>query len=293
MLIGSYTNGNTNVYIHDDGTLEKYTKDDFFNWDFPNSMDVKITNQCDIGCRFCHENSVPEGKHGDILNLKFFDNLHPYTEIALGGGNILSHPNIDKLLLKLKDKKVIANITLNQVHFMKEYDRVKNWYDKGLVHGIGVSFVKREEGLIEKLKSIPTIVVHVINGIFTEDNFDYLKDNDLNLLVLGYKDLRRGHKFLLDDSETIHRNQKWMKSNLPSIINSFKAIAFDNLALTQLPIKEIAGKMWDYLYQGEDGKESGTMYIDCVNEEFAISSTSDKRFKLMDSADEMFQFLNK
>ena len=292
-ILGKYINGNTKVVIFNDGTLIKQTEDDEFKWDFPNSADVKITNQCDIGCKFCHENSIPNGRHGDIKNLKFFDTLHPYTEIALGGGNILTHPNIDWLLRKLRDQKVIANITINQTHFLKEYDRIKKWYDEGLVKGIGVSFNGRVEGLIDKLKSIPTIVVHVINGIFTEIDFNYLKNNDLNLLILGYKDLRRGHNYLSDNSESLMYNKKWLSNNLEEVSEGFRAIAFDNLAVKQLPVKEVAGDSWENLFQGEDGKESGTMYIDCVNEEYSLSSTSMERYKIKDSIDDMFQALVK
>ena len=290
-LLGQYKNGNTDVYICDDGTLIKQTQDDYFDWDFPNSADVKITNQCDKLCKFCHENSTPSGKHGNIKNLKFFDTLHPFTEIALGGGNILSHPDIDWLLNKLKENKVIANITVNQNHFVREFNRIKEWFDKDLVKGIGVSFSSREEELIDYLKSIPTIVVHVINGIFTENDFDYLKNNDLNLLILGYKDLRRGHSYLEDNSESIRYNNKWLSKNLKEVVYSFESVAFDNLAISQLPVKEVAGHSWNYLFQGNDGRESGTMYIDCVKEEFALSSTSTERFKLMDSVDDMFKFL--
>ena len=35
------------------------------------------------------------------------------------------------------------------------------------------------------------------------------------------------------------------------------------------------------------------MYIDCVNEEYALSSTSMERYKIKDSIDDMFQDLVK
>lgn len=42
---------------------------------------------------------------------------------------------------------------------------------------------------------------------------------------------------------------------------------------------------------GDDG--TSTFYIDCVNEEFAKSSTTplDKRHKLLDNVDEMFKVI--
>ena len=291
-MIGKYKNGNATVTIFEDGTQIKSTNDDFFDWEFPNSMDVKITDMCDKGCKYCHEGSNVNGKHGN-LNLPFFDTLHPYTEIAIGGGNILMHPGINEFLLKLKEKNVIANITLNLTHFRRNFDRIFNWYQNGMIKGVGVSLTDTHDvhKLVEFYKYIPTMVIHVINGIFTENDFDAIKNHDFNLLILGYKDFRRGHDNLLEDSESIRNNKKWLSYNLKEVVDGFKAVAFDNLAIEQLPVQKIAGDTWGITYQGNDGRESGTMYIDCVNEEFALSSTSLERFPLMDSVDNMYKFI--
>ena len=42
---------------------------------------------------------------------------------------------------------------------------------------------------------------------------------------------------------------------------------------------------------GDDGKY--TMYIDMVNNEFAKNSMSDKRYKLMDNVEDMFDIVRK
>lgn len=52
-LIGSYKNGNYKVFIFDDGTMIRHTEDDTYRPEFPDSMDIKITNKCDMGCKFC------------------------------------------------------------------------------------------------------------------------------------------------------------------------------------------------------------------------------------------------
>lgn len=87
------------------GTLIRETKDDEFKPAFASNMDIKICNRCDMGCKFCHEGSTPDGKLGDILNEKFVDTLHPYQEVALGGGNVLEHPDLIPFLQKLKERK--------------------------------------------------------------------------------------------------------------------------------------------------------------------------------------------
>ena len=43
-LLKEYKNGNYSVLLYTDGTKEKVTEDDFFKADFPDSIDLKITN---------------------------------------------------------------------------------------------------------------------------------------------------------------------------------------------------------------------------------------------------------
>lgn len=112
-LLGRYRNGNYITTILSDGTRIRETNDDEFIPDHAENMDIKITNCCSMSCPFCHEGSTKDGKHGDILNEKFIETLHPYQECAIGGGNILEHPDLIPFLKKLKEKKVIANITVN------------------------------------------------------------------------------------------------------------------------------------------------------------------------------------
>ena len=57
-----YINGNYNVTLSlKDGTKIRETEEDEFIPSRPESIDIKITNKCDIGCPFCHENSIAEG----------------------------------------------------------------------------------------------------------------------------------------------------------------------------------------------------------------------------------------
>lgn len=61
-LLHLYQNGNYDVKIYSDGTKVRTTEDDEFIAQFPENIDCKITNKCDMGCAFCHENSVVDGE---------------------------------------------------------------------------------------------------------------------------------------------------------------------------------------------------------------------------------------
>ena len=124
-LLGVYKNGNFATKIFSDGTKIRETEDDEFIPEFAENMDIKISNYCDMGCKFCHEGSTKNGKHGDVLNQKFIETLHPYQEVALGGGDATSHPDLIPFLHKLKDRKVIVNMTVNQQHFEQKQELIK------------------------------------------------------------------------------------------------------------------------------------------------------------------------
>src|SRR5690606_10993012 len=142
------------------------------------------------GCAFCHENSTVEGVHGD-LNAKFFDTLRAGTELAIGGGNPLSHPDLIPFLKRMKNQGVIANLTVNQMHFEKSQKLIDQLVSDGLIKGLGISFMKYSSDFVNKVKQYNNAVIHVITGVVSLKELEKLYDNDLKLLILGYKYLRR------------------------------------------------------------------------------------------------------
>lgn len=296
-LLGRYKNGNVITTIYSDGTKERFTYDDEFHPIFAENMDIKICNRCDRGCHWCHEGSTPDGKLGDIMNEKFINTLHAYQEVALGGGNVLEHPDLIPFLQKLRDKKVIPNITLNQKHFEDNINLVEELTLKKLIFGIGVSLENPTEKFIKKVNKFPNAVIHVINGIFTESDCAALSNHGLKLLILGYKNLRRGVSWMEKAHADIAANQWWLYEHLSDLIGKFTVVSFDNLAIEQLAIKErwneFSDRPWDEFYAGDDGMN--TYYIDMVDRKFARSSTADfdKRYDLLDDVDEMFKLIKK
>lgn len=293
-LLGRYKNGNFVTTILSDGTKIRETKDDEFIPTFAENMDIKLTNKCDGGCAWCHEGSSINGKHGDILNEKFIDTLHPYQEVAIGGGDATSHPDLIPFLQKLKEKKVIANITVNQIHFEKKHELIKKLVDEKLIYGLGVSLVNPTKHFIELIKQYPNAVIHVINGVLKPLDVRALENNNLKMLILGYKHLRRGNEYFEEEQNDIETKQQWLYENLEDIIQKFQVVSFDNLAIEQLDVKRLlTQEEWDEFYMGDDGKV--TYYVDMVERKFAQSSTApfDKRYDLLDSVDDMFKVITR
>lgn len=296
-----YQNGNYKVYIDLlTGTKIRFNNEDKFIPDTIESMDIKITNCCDMGCPMCHEDSTPDGKHADLLSPSFIDKLHLYTELAIGGGNPLSHPDLEEFLIKCKKLNLIPSMTVNQVHFEKEYDRIKKLVDEKLIYGLGISLVKYSKDFVEKVKTIPSAVIHTIAGLTTMEDYNLLKNNGLKVLVLGYKLFRRGYNLFNNTNKgpEITRKIEELKSNLKAIVdeNWFEVISFDNLALEQLDVKSLMSEdEWEQFYMGDDGIgedfDSATMYVDMVERQFAKNSCDPVRFNLKDTIEEMYNFL--
>ena len=274
-ILGTYVNGNTIVVMREDGTKERYIRDgEKPAPEFPESMDLKITNRCDLGCKMCAECSSPDGEHAD-LHHPIFDTIKPYTELAIGGGNPLDHPDLVWFLLKMQQIKVICNLTINVVHFMRDDTqyKLKLLTEQGAIHGIGISVPDQiPDGFLDAVKHYPNAVIHTIAGVTPPLVFDQLADHNLNLLILGYKTKGNGYHYFTDNEQMILNRIYDLEQRLPWLKKHFKAVAFDNLAVRQLDLrKNLPGEDYDKLYMGDDGEF--TMYIDMVEKKYGKSSS--------------------
>lgn len=299
-----YQNGNYFVSINlDNGTKIRETINPDateFVADFPESADVKITNKCPYNCAFCHEGSNINGKHSDALHSHVWNTFRPYTEVALGGGSVTGYPDLVPLLERLKSLHLIPNITVRQEEFMSNLPLIRKLTDEKLIYGLGISLSDPwQDGFIESIKEFPNAVVHVINGIVTMQELEELRYHSLKVLILGYKEFRRGKKLYETNArDRIDGLKQDLYNYLPEIVNHgwFDVVSFDNLAIKQLnPQRLMSKEKWDSLYMGDDGIDgemtSASMYVDLVRKEFARNSCSKDRFPLMETAEEMFNFL--
>lgn len=288
-----YENGNHYTGICTDGTRVRATKDPKdtgFRFDYAENCDVKITNHCTAGCPFCHEGSSCDGKHAD-LNLPIFDTWKPGTEIAIGGGNVLDHPDLIPFLEKLKKQNVIANITVNQRAVFEQFELLTQLIAKDLVKGVGISITDpsnkdhmkavNQVYALEYLRGKEDLVCHVIAGIFNESFVPVIEDR--KVLFLGYKDnVGRGVGFNKEHHDEIDKNIEWLASNLETLRDVAAVMSFDNLALAQLDARKnlkVSEDEWRLRFQGKDyGDPNGddapsTFYFDAVNQTIGRSST--------------------
>lgn len=284
-ILAQYINGNTEVVLYQDGTKERIIDGSTAQIIHPESIDVKITNYCDAKCQFCHESSTIKGLHGDLLSLlKVLSSLPAGVELALGGGNPLSHPDLIPFLHQLKQQGIIVNITVNQKHLSSHQSQIISLIKNDLIKGLGISYsssVYLKD--IEALRQVTdNIVFHLIMGINTlqdvQDLIDFCSQGNktCKILVLGYKQFGFGINYYLKNKKIEDNKYQWYTQLAKFFKKNNLILSFDNLAIKQLSLKRyFTDEAWDKFYMGDDGQY--TMYIDAVEKQYAISSTSDNR----------------
>ena len=222
-----------------------------------------------------------------------WDNLHPYTEIALNlNSNIPAH--FTEFLEMLKEKKVIANVTVNQKQLIEFWDYLLELTEKKLIYGIGISLNNVDELIgLDIPKHFPNAVIHTIVGITTDIEYTKLADGRHKILILGYKTVGRGTKYYLNEMNSYYYYFGWLNKNLEFLMDKFKVLSFDNLALEQLNVKRLlTPEQWEQFYMGDDG--SFTLYVDLVSETFARNSITDIKYPINNmTIDEMFKIIQK
>jgi len=92
----------------------------------PHLVDLKITNKCDRGCRFCYQSSTPEGVHAPFgwefgekegfKGVPIDDICRALSkarvfEVALGGGEPTLHPAFSQILRSFRVQGVVPNFS--------------------------------------------------------------------------------------------------------------------------------------------------------------------------------------
>ncbi len=280
MLYG-YTNGGYKVSLLENGTKirEKIGSEGPIH---PEQMDLKITDWCDAGCPACHEKSTKRGNHGNVDKMvKLLSDLPPGVEIAIGGGDPLSHPHFERLIYSLRDIGLVPSVTVNGRHLARSVERLERFVADKALFGVGVSYWK---GMIDW--EYEHKVVHMINGIDSPEVLDDWK-KDTKILLLGYKNFGRGILYGKKNSASVEsRIQQWYRELL--WISKEHHVSFDTLAISQMKPERLFKDKAEYQrrFMGEEGQFS--MYVDGVTETYAVSSYSEARFGWT-SINEMFQ----
>ena len=232
-ILTKYQNGNLRVTILKDGTkIREYPQGELPYPEFPESIDLKVTNYCVNGCKYCHERSNPQGRAASVEEiLTAIDGLPRGVEVAIGGGDPLSHPYLSTILYEFYKRGFISNITIHQ-------DQVggliySSIIGPGTYYGVGVSVVDPDS--MHYISGImDNYVMHLIVGVNKVQDLITLHEKGFRkFLLLGYKTFGRGIDYRLNHNQEIDNNIRDWKISLSKLIHlsSDTVISFDNLSI--------------------------------------------------------------
>lgn len=291
-LIAKYENGNYTVRLFDNGTKIRMNDLDNLTPDFAESMDVSVTTCCNGKCQYCYLNCTEQGKHAN-LNNPILETVHAGTEMAINL-NDLSHPDLENFLIRMKDKGVIVNATINQKHIKQHLNTLKDWQDRHLLWGIGISLTNsNDNSIIEANEQLKNVVVHIIDGCFSKEDIENLSDHNIKLLVLGFKHKGRGIEYYNQHKDEVNNNINFLKEHLMDYKSKYNSFGFDNLAIEDLEIqKKVSPEQWKTNHMGDEGEF--TMYVDLCNNQYAVSSMETENIfdiKETDTVDTIFHHI--
>lgn len=209
----------------------------------PELIDLIISNSCSHGCPYCYRgcSSDQQVANIDIVKSALYDmaNYVDVFEVAIGGGNIVEYPEIEKLCNYIQDeieptKTIVCNTTLNWKDFKDEnIEKIKMIFSA--FHGVAVSVSSKKE--IEHVvnfqlmndrmaraklsfQCIPEIMSYKdINEMIFDRN---LKAIPYSLTFLGFKRTGRGKAKEYSSAE-FEKN----KENFRNFINSIPGLRKD------------------------------------------------------------------
>lgn len=271
MILAQYSNGNCGITLHYDGTkVREWPDGSTPTPEFPESIDMKITNTCDMGCAWCHESATKAQNHAPVSRiLDAVAGLPAGVEVAIGGGNPLDHPLLDEILQGFADRGLVSNMTVHGDHAIRDDGwRLRRLQESSLLHGAGISKPKAYRTLLNDGALPANSVCHAIVGV--DDPLDVVRLKGSAVLVLGYKTYGRGGKYRNGEVANLPRWRYFVGAMLRE---PGYTLSFDNLALEQLGVRDMVGESaWARHYMGGDGEF--TMYFDAVADQYAMSSTS-------------------
>ena len=283
----------------------------------PETFDLKVTDFCNAGCKWCHEDSTVRGTHAELEPLQeALSVLRPGFEVAIGGGDPMSWPYLEDFLLWVDSRGGFANITVNGAHIKRAAPRLREWQAASILHGIGVSAasagLKRRDFNLEDVPGLRNVVGHVILGrtearclesmsSWGRQTYRAEHGGDRYLshyLLLGSKRFGRGVRNFVEQEKP----NRWSKEPYltpPMEVNLFLRVfsmlgiglSFDNLALEQGQVKaQVREEVWNQYYMGEDGAFS--MYVDAVKQQWAVTSTTPLAARVNWRSVDMLGFFN-
>jgi radical SAM protein with 4Fe4S-binding SPASM domain len=195
----------------------------------PTLADFQITMRCPMGCPHCYAASEPEGALASLEEIeRVLDQLREngVTQVAIGGGEPLGHPDIIQVLERCRQRGMVPNLTTNGLYLdaarLAALKRCCGAVALSL-EGVGARFDQvRKSGFAFFEQRLHELMDHgvatVLQVTLSQESFAELEDiidfclghpGLYGVLFLAYKEVGRGdgfhHALAALPPERVHR----------------------------------------------------------------------------------------
>lgn len=248
---------------------------------YPELVDIKITDFCDIGCGYCYQGSTIKGEHADrdlIQQISYVLKDMSVFEVAIGGGETTTHPRFIDILRNFKDNDIVPNFTTRSMEWLKNKEArdeilgicgafafsCDNDYQVLSV----LSMIEANEVPMEKC-SIQYVMGCSDLGTL-EKILNLCETFGARITLLGYKTTGRGSKYKPEDySNWLDVVLKFKEKN-----PYFRDICIDTALAKQYEKQLLDKGIPKETFHVQEGKFS--MYVDAVTRKCGPSSYCDE-----------------
>lgn len=256
---------------------------------YPELVDLKITDFCPYNCSFCYTDSTIKGKEAEYYNIYRVLNIlseMKVFEVAIGGGEPTTHKNFIAIIKDCRNVGIIPNFTTYNIGWL---NNPKMWIpitdncgsfaysvnDDIKTLTIDNIYEKlTENGIEDKIKVSIQCIIGVCKTNTIETIIKKCIDYNFSLTLLGYKETGRGNQYIERENNSIE------------IFNLIKKLKYKpNISIDTALAKEWEpllkeSKIPRQMYHLEEGKFS--CYIDAVNKKIGPSSyCNEKEYKYL------------
>jgi organic radical activating enzyme len=249
----------------------------------PELIDLKITNCCPYGCKFCYQGSTHQGAPASrIEDWVYAFAIQGVFEVAIGGGEPTLHPEFLKLLTNkasCSPKTALGDITINFTTRNFEWLQVHADLVQEACGAVAISIdtAAQAERYIQLLDRVPQLkkkcVMQYVMSVSSDWEFKQIlsvcAQHDITITLLGYKVTGRGASAKKTRLQKISASDFKLQETLAwvdAIKDCTNMVAIDTVLAAQLPKDTFP----EWRVRRLEGTHS--MYIDAVESTAGISS---------------------
>jgi len=241
----------------------------------PELIDLKITEVCPFGCKFCYQNSTHQGHHADnILDWLYVFRKAGVFEVAIGGGEPTVHPEFKDILGSIRRDLQINFSTRNLDWVLYNADLIKESHAYFAFSVGGESISLNENAIVQIKKADLNFSVQYVMKTMCDEYFidlvEFCTEEDIPLTLLGYKNIGRGAT-ALKLKGTVITNQL-SDSWIQIVKDKGYFIGIDTALAQSVPI----GTFPENMLRRTEGTHS--MFIDAVTNRAGVSSYTEQPF---------------